>query len=724
MSAPAPPRFQTRPEALIEQILERHPEADVTLLQKAYLYAARMHGGQLRRSGEPFLIHPLEVARIVADLHLDDVTIAAALLHDVIEDCDVTLEDLRREFGREIAQIVAGLTRIKEISFTSPQEEQAENFRKMLVAMAEDIRVLIIKLADRLHNMRTLEYLPRERQIEIARETRDIYAPLANRLGIGRMKNEFEDLCFRYLEPEAYAELARQIPASRKEIDAYIERIKRIVRGDLERAGIPAILQGRLKHMASIHAKMVRRGIPLSQVYDLIALRVITDTPGNCYVVLGLLHARWKPVPQRVRDWIAAPKSNMYQSLHTTVIGPEGRHVEFQIRTHEMHRIAEEGIAAHWKYKEGDKASKSTEAQFMWLRQLLEWQQDVTNNREFMRSVRTDLFEDEVYVFTPKGEVKELPRGATPVDFAYAVHTEVGHHCVGAKVDGRLVPLRQPLSNGVTVEILTSPTQHPRKEWLTFVVSSKARNRIRHYLNQVHKRRAEEIGTELLEKEARRHHLSLTRLKRHPHLKEQLAALGHTNLKSFITAVGAGRQRPEELVRPLVGEGVPKPTLLERVGARLPRRPNRDGVRVRGSDDILVRFARCCSPVHGDPIAGYVTQGQGVSIHHRDCKNFQALAADEQRVVEVEWDRNDPTERPVPLVLYTSDHRGLLARISGAISEMGANIREAKIATSEDGRGRMDFTIDVRDAQQLERIVQRLRQIPDVVSVERQGSPT
>ncbi len=719
MDPPSSQQLQTRPEALIEEILERHPEADVTLLQKAYLYAARMHGGQLRRSGEPFLIHPLEVAKIVADLHLDDVTIAAALLHDTIEDCDATLDDLRHEFGREIAQIVAGLTRIQEISFTSPQEEQAENFRKMLVAMSEDIRVLIIKLADRLHNMRTLEYLPEERQVAIARETRDIYAPLANRLGIGRMKNEFENLCLRFLEPEAYQALIKEIPESRKEIDAYIESVKQIVRADMERAGIPGIIQGRLKHPASIHAKMVRRGIPLAQVYDLIALRMITDTPGNCYVILGLLHARWKPIPQRVRDWIAAPKSNMYQSLHTTVIGPEGRHVEFQIRTHEMHRIAEEGIAAHWKYKEGDKAKKSTEAQFLWLRQLLEWQQDVTNNREFMRSVRTDLFEDEVFVFTPTGEVKELPRGATPVDFAYAVHSEVGHHCVGAKVDGRLVPLRQELTNGVTVEILTSATQHPRKEWLTFVVSSRARNRIRHHLNQEHNRRAEEIGLERLEKEARRHHLSLTRLRRHPKLKESLAELGHSHLKEFITAVGAGRNDPEELVQPLIGEGKARPTLIQRVADKLPRRPATDGVRVRGNDDILVRFARCCSPVHGDPIVGYVTQGQGVSIHHRDCKNFAALAADEARVVEVEWDTRDDTERPVPLVLHTSNHRGMLARVSGAISEVGANIREAKITTSDDGRGRMDFVIDVRDTRQLDKIIHHLRQIPDVERVER-----
>ncbi|NCO57086.1 MAG: GTP pyrophosphokinase [Nitrospirae bacterium CG18_big_fil_WC_8_21_14_2_50_70_55] len=719
MATPQTQRLQTRPEALIEEILERHPEADVTLLQKAYLYAARMHGGQLRRSGEPFLIHPLEVAKIVADLHLDDVTIAAALLHDTIEDCEATIDDLRREFGREIAQIVAGLTRIQEISFTSPQEEQAENFRKMLVAMSEDIRVLIIKLADRLHNMRTLEYLPAERQIEIARETRDIYAPLANRLGIGRMKNEFENLCLRYLEPEAYRSLVEQIPASSKEIDAYIESVKQIVRADMEKAGIPGIIQGRPKNPASIHAKMVRRSIPLSQVYDLIALRVITDTPGNCYVMLGLLHARWKPIPQRVRDWIAAPKSNMYQSLHTTVIGPEGRHVEFQIRTHEMHRIADEGIAAHWKYKEGDKAKKSTEAQFLWLRQLLEWQQDVTNNREFMRSVRTDLFEEEVYVFTPTGEVKELPRGATPVDFAYAVHSEVGHHCVGAKIDGRLIPLRQPLTNGVTVEIVTSPTQHPRKEWLTFVVSSRARNRIRHHLNQEHARRAEEIGLERLETESRLHHLSLTRLRRHPKLKEALAELGHAHLKEYIAAVGAGHGDPAALLHLLLGDQEPRPTLIQRVADKLPRRPATDGVRVRGNDDILIRFARCCSPVHGDPIVGYVTQGQGVSIHHRDCKNFAALTADEARVVKVEWDTHDETERPVPLLLDASDHRGMLARVSGAIAEVGANIREAKVMTSDDGRGHMEFIIDVRNTRQLDKIIHHLRQIPDVERVER-----
>jgi guanosine-3',5'-bis(diphosphate) 3'-pyrophosphohydrolase len=711
-------QLQTRPESLIEQILEKQPAADVTLIQKAYLYAAKMHGSQVRRSGEPYLIHPLEVAHILADLHMDDVTIAAGLLHDTIEDCACTLDDLRREFGHEIGQIVAGLTRIEGISFASPMEEQAENFRKMLVAMSEDIRVLIIKLADRLHNMRTLDHLDEERRVAIARETKDIYAPLANRLGIGRIKNEFEDLCLKYLEPEAYETLIRDVPASQKGVEQYIDGIKKTVRAEMERAGIPGIIKGRLKHLASIHAKMVRRGIPLSQIYDLIALRIITDTPGNCYVLLGLLHARWKPIPTRVRDWIAAPKSNLYQSLHTTVIGPEGRHVEFQIRTHEMDRVAEEGIAAHWKYKERGRTKKNTETQFMWLRQLLDWQQDLSNS-EFMQSVRTDLFDEEVYVFTPRGEVKELPRGATPLDFAYSVHSAIGDHCVGAKVDGRMVSLREPLTNGVTVEIVTSPTQHPRKEWLAFVVSAKARNRIRSWLNKQHRARAREIGLERLEKEVKRQHTTVGKIKRHPDLGDALSALHHADFDSFLTAVGTGRQGPESLIHRLLGEETEAPTLVQRVIEKLPLRRASEGVRVRGSDDILVRFARCCSPVHGDPIAGYVTQGQGVSIHHRDCANFAALATSQQRVVEVEWDAKDETERPVPLVLFTADSRGLLAKISSVIAELGANIREAGVATTGDGRGRMDFVVDVRDVRQLDRIIQQIRQVPGVESVSR-----
>jgi len=711
-------QLQTRPESLIEQILEKQPGADVVLIQKAYLYAAKMHGRQMRRSGEPYLIHPLEVAHILADLHMDDVTIAAGLLHDTIEDCPCTLDDLRREFGHEIGQIVAGLTRIEGISFASPMEEQAENFRKMLVAMSEDIRVLIIKLADRLHNMRTLDHLDEHRRVAIARETKDIYAPLANRLGIGRIKNEFEDLCLKYLEPDAYQTLITDVPASQKGVEQYIDGIKRTVRAEMERAGIPGIIKGRLKHLASIHAKMVRRGIPLAQVYDLIALRIITDTPGNCYVLLGLLHARWKPIPTRVRDWIAAPKSNLYQSLHTTVIGPEGRHVEFQIRTHEMDRVAEEGIAAHWKYKERGKTKKNTETQFMWLRQLLDWQQDLSNN-EFMQSVRTDLFDEEVYVFTPRGEVKELPRGSTPLDFAYSVHSAVGDHCVGAKVDGRMVSLREPLTNGVTVEIVTSPTQHPRKEWLTFVVSAKARNRIRNWLNKEHRTRAREIGLERLEKEAKRHHTTLAKIKHHPDLTAALSSLHHADYDSFLTAIGTGRQGPESLLRRLFGDGAEAPTLVQRVIEKLPLRRTPEGVRVRGSDDILVRFARCCSPVHGDPIAGYVTQGQGVSIHHRDCANFAALATSQQRVVEVEWDAKDDTERPVPLVLFTADSRGLLAKISSVIAELGANIREAGVTTTGDGRGRMDFVVDVRNLRQLDRIIQQIRQVPGVESVSR-----
>jgi GTP pyrophosphokinase len=718
MPSTASYQLQTRPESLIEQILEKQPGADVILIQKAYLYAAKMHGRQMRRSGEPYLIHPLEVAHILADLHMDDVTIAAGLLHDTIEDCPCTLDDLRREFGHEIGQIVAGLTRIEGISFASPMEEQAENFRKMLVAMSEDIRVLIIKLADRLHNMRTLDHLDEERRVAIARETKDIYAPLANRLGIGRIKNEFEDLCLKYLEPEAYRTLVTDVPASQKGVEQYIDGIKKTVRAEMERAGIPGIIKGRLKHLASIHAKMVRRGIPLGQVYDLIALRIITDTPGNCYVLLGLLHARWKPIPTRVRDWIAAPKSNLYQSLHTTVIGPEGRHVEFQIRTHEMDRVAEEGIAAHWKYKERGKTKKNTETQFMWLRQLLDWQQDLSNN-EFMQSVRTDLFDEEVYVFTPRGEVKELPRGSTPLDFAYSVHSAVGDHCVGAKVDGRMVSLREPLTNGVTVEIVTSPTQHPRKEWLTFVVSAKARNRIRNWLNKEHRTRAREIGLERLEKEAKRQHTTLGKIKHHPDLAGALSSLHHADFDSFLTAIGTGRQGPESLLHRLFGDEAKSPTLVQRVIEKLPLRRTPEGVRVRGSDDILVRFARCCSPVHGDPIAGYVTQGQGVSIHHRDCANFAALATSQQRVVEVEWDAKDDTERPVPLVLFTADSRGLLAKISSVIAEMGANIREAGVATTGDGRGRMDFVVDVRNLRQLDRIIQQIRQVPGVESVTR-----
>ncbi len=723
-----------RPLLRLNDILDRvsgyHPDPDLDVIKKAYVYSAKVHQGQIRKSGEPYLIHPLEVAGILAEMRLDEASVVTGLLHDTIEDTLATKEEIAELFGPEIAELVDGVTKLSQFTAGNTQEEkQAENFRKMVVAMAKDIRVLLVKLADRTHNMRTLEHMSPEKQERIARETLDIYAPLSNRLGIQWLKAELEDLSFKYLRPTDHADLVRKVEERAQERDRFIAEVVGIIREKLGGASIPGEVYGRVKHLYSIFRKMQVQNIDFEQIHDVIAFRVIVANVAHCYETLGLIHSLWKPVPGRFKDFIAIPKPNMYQSLHTTIIGPRAERIEIQIRTEEMHKIAEEGVAAHWAYKEGKHGagtpSAKDAAKFGWLRQLLEWQRDLTDPKEFLDTVKVDLFADEVFVFTPKGDVKSLPRGATPLDFAYAVHTEVGEHTVGAKVDGKIVPLRYTLKNGDTIEVLTAPTSHPSKDWLTYVKTSRAQTRIRSFIRQEEHKRSLEIGREVAERELRRYGLSLSRLTRGGELDKAAATLGYKRGDDVLVALGYGKVAPAQLLQQLLppeklaqappAEG-PTSRLTE-IFRKVARRPT-GGVRISGIDDVLVRYGKCCNPVPGDDIVGFITRGRGVTVHTHACD--RSLALDPLRRVDVTWDTNaGAVKRPVSIRVMTDDRPGVLAQISKTISEAGMNISQATCRTTGIGRAVNTFEMAIGDLKQLRGVMRAIEAIDGVLSVER-----
>jgi GTP pyrophosphokinase len=710
----------TQLQTLIEEIPKYQPGADLDLLARAYRFSEQSHKGQQRASGEPYLSHPLEVAGLLVNFKMDVTTVTAGLLHDVLEDTDATKSDLQREFGVEIAELVDGVTKIGKLAFSSREERQAESFRKMLVAMARDLRVLMIKLADRLHNMRTLDFLPQDKGRKIAQETLDIYAPLAHRLGMAKVKAELEDLALRVLNPEDYQDLMRKVAKRRLEREAEINQLIAILRDKLGEVGIESRIAGRPKHFYSIWKKMHEGGREFDEIYDLTAVRVLTDSVRDCYGALGVVHSLWKPVPGRFKDFIALPKVNMYQSLHTTVIGPKGDPVEIQIRTLEMHRIAEEGIAAHWLYKEKKSDRDKFDAAFTWLRQLLESQKEMNDPREFLDTVRLDLFPDEVYVFTPKGDVKSLPEGSTPIDFAYSVHTDVGHHCVGAKVNGKLVALRYTLRQGDIVEVVTSPTQHPSRDWLKIVKSTRARSKINQWLKVEERVRSLALGRELFEREAKKYRLSPSTLLASDEMKKVITELGFPSVDDLLASIGYGKNSVQQVLGKLAPAVVHEAdTGPESKAAKVAKRSD-GAVRIRGVDDLLVRFGKCCSPVPGDGIVGFITRGRGLTVHARDCLTVVKNVLDKERFVAVEWDGGESTKRPVKIAVYIGrDRPGLLAEITGAISSRQGNITKAEVTVTEDRRGLNHFEVEVDDLRQLQDIMQAIRDVKDVINVER-----
>jgi GTP pyrophosphokinase len=713
-------------EDLTEKVRAANPDADTELLRRAYVFSAYEHKGQVRRSGEPYLVHPLEVAAILADLRLDPVAIAAGLLHDIVEDTPNTIEKVRELFGEEVAHVVEGVTKLSALQFSSSEERQAESFRKMLLAMVDDIRVILVKLADRLHNMRTLHHLPEERRAQIAQETRDIYSPIAHRLGMSKLKNELEELAFRHIEPAAYQALHVQVEAKRRATEGLIDELRTRLMEKLEEAQIPVVaLDGRIKRLWSIHQKLQRQKIPLDEVYDFIALRIVTQTVKDCYGVLGIIHQMWSPVAGRFKDFIAMPRPNGYQSLHTSVVGERGLPFEVQIRTEEMHRIAEEGIAAHWKYKEGRVGAERDEQYFHWLRQLLESQQEVRDPQEFMQNLRIELYPEEVYIFTPKGEVKSLPRGATPVDFAYFVHTDVGHRCVGARVNGRMVPLRTRLANGDIVEILTQPDHKPSRDWLNFVGTSRARNKVRHFLHAEEKARSLELGRRLFDKEARRFNVDKALVG-----DEALAKIaneyGTQKVDDLLAAIGYGRIMARTVLGRLVGQDALREKAPDGAIASVFKKVLGTGgdskIKVRGVEDLMVFRARCCNPIRGERIVGYITRGKGVSVHSATCPNVVNLLYDPDRRIDVEWDKGaDGSPYTVRLRISVEDRRGILADVSSRIAKINTNIRDVEATVGADHRGSIRMTVEINDVKHLEKVMKSIKNIEGVLAVERSG---
>jgi GTP pyrophosphokinase len=710
-------------EDLVEKVRAYNPDADVELLRRAYVFSAFEHKGQVRHSGEPYLVHPLEVADVLADMKLDVVAIAAGLLHDIVEDTQTPIERITELFGIDVAHVVEGVTKLGAIPFSSSEERQAENFRKMLLAMVDDIRVILVKLADRLHNMRTLHHLPEERRIKIAQETRDIYAPIANRLGMSKIKNELEDLAFKYLEPKSYEGLRQRVESRRRVTQGMIEQLTKTISAKLAEAQVPIIqIDGRIKRLFSIHQKLKRQKIDLEQVYDLVALRIVTHSIRDCYAALGIIHQTWSPVPGRIKDFIAMPRPNGYQSLHTSVVSERGFPFEVQIRTAEQHRIAEEGIAAHWKYKEGRVGATRDEHHFLWLRQLLEWQQEVRDPQEFLQNLKIELYPEEVYIFTPKGEVKSLPRDATPVDFAYAIHTDVGHQCVGARVNGKMVPLRTRLRNGDIVEIVTAPGHKPSRDWLNFAATSRARSKIKQFIHSEEKERSLEIGRKLFDKEAKRFGLSLKTLTDPATLNRVVAECGLQKADELFAAIGYGKLS----ARTVLGRFVPQEELKEAPDsgglASVVRRvlgTGEDKIKVRGIDDLMVFRARCCNPIRGEAIVGYITRGKGVSVHSATCSNVVNLLYDPERRIDVEWDKGaDTAPYTVRLHIHVEDRKGILADVSAKIAGINTNIRNVE-ATVDDQVGRIDMTVEISDVKHLQKVIKSLRSIAGVVNVER-----
>ena len=713
-------------EDLLEKVRAYSPDADVELLRRAYVFSAFEHRGQVRHSGEPYLIHPLAVADFLADMKLDAVAIAAGLLHDVVEDTLTSIDRIKELFGPEVAHVVEGVTKISAIPFSSSEERQAENFRKMLLAMVDDIRVILVKLADRLHNMRTLNHLPEERRIKIAQETRDIYAPIANRLGMSKVKNELEELSFRYLEPQAYEALRVSVDAKRRATEGLIEQLKKTIAGTLAEAQVPVIeIDGRIKRLWSIHQKLGRQKIELEQVYDFIALRIVTESVKDCYAALGIIHQTWSPVPGRIKDFIAMPRPNGYQSLHTSVISREGMPFEVQIRTIEMHRRAEEGIAAHWKYKEGRIGDQRDERYFQWMRELLEYQQEVRDPQEFINNLKIDLYPEEVYTFTPKGQVKAFPRGATPIDFAYSIHTDVGRQCVGARINGKMVPLRSRLKNGDIVEIITSAGHKPSRDWLNFVVTSHARYEIKHFIRVEEKVRARDLGRKVFEKEARRYDLNPKTLVESDAFKSVLDEFGGHKPDDVFAAIGYGKLSPKQVLAKLVPidslrekapEGVVRAAVKRVLGT------GEEKIKVRGFDDLMVFRARCCNPIRGEKIVGYITRGKGVSVHSATCSNVVNLLYDPERRIDVEWDKGDAVAHyTVKLTMEVEDRKGVLAAVSAKIAGINTNIKNMEAHTGHDQHARIDMTVEISDMKHLEKVMKSLRAVDGVIDVERAG---
>jgi GTP diphosphokinase / guanosine-3',5'-bis(diphosphate) 3'-diphosphatase len=716
-------------EDLLEKVRAYSPDADVELLRRAYVFSAFEHRGQVRHSGEPYLIHPLAVADFLADMKLDAVAIAAGLLHDVVEDTLTTVERIRELFGPEVAHVVEGVTKISAIPFSSSEERQAENFRKMLLAMVDDIRVIIVKLGDRLHNMRTLNHLPDERRIKIAQETRDIYAPIANRLGMSKVKNELEELSFRYLDPQAYEALRARVDAKRRATEGLIEQLRKTITAKLADAQVPVTqIDGRIKRLWSIHQKLQRQRVELEQVYDFIAMRVIVESVKDCYAALGIIHQTWSPVPGRIKDFIAMPRPNGYQSLHTSVISEHGMPFEVQIRTVEMHRMAEEGIAAHWKYKEGRVGDRRDDRYFEWMRQLLEYQQEVRDPQEFIQNLKVELYPEEVYTFTPKGLVKAFPRGATPIDFAYAIHSDVGHQCVGARVNGKMVPLRTHLKNGDIVEIVTQTGHKPSRDWLNFVATSHARYKIKHLIRLEEKARSTELGKRLFEKEARRYDVNPKTIAEGDAWNKALADVGAQKGDDVFALIGYGKLAAKHLL----GKLVPPDKLRERppegpVTAAVKRvlGAGEEKIKVKGFDDLMVFRARCCNPIRGEKIVGYITRGKGVSVHSATCPNVVNLLYDPERRIEVEWDKSTGTDvaarYTVKLTMEVEDRKGLLAAVSAKIADINTNIRNLEARPAEDQRSRIDMTVEISDLKHLEKVIKSVKGVEGVLTVQRAG---
>jgi GTP diphosphokinase / guanosine-3',5'-bis(diphosphate) 3'-diphosphatase len=710
---------------LTDKVRKNRPGDDFDLLRRAYEFAAEQHKGQTRLSGEPYLSHPVEVAHLLADMKLDVTSLCAALLHDVVEDTRIPLEIIAEHFGPDVARLVEGVTKISKLDLLAPEDRQAENVRKMLLAMVNDVRVVMVKLADRLHNMRTLEFLASDRQQRIARETLDIYAPVANRLGMGLIRGELEDLAFRYLEPEAFLELQKKVASKQKVFDKFLREVQDVIREKLVESSVPAEVQGRIKRLYSLHLKIQKQQRTLDQVYDLLAVRVVTDTVKNCYAALGVIHQIWRPVPGRFKDYIAMPRPNLYQSLHTAVIH-SGQPFEVQIRTQEMHRIADQGVAAHWKYKDGAAreapASSADDQRIIWMRHLIEWVQEMQEPSEFLSTLRVDLYPEEVYTFTPKGRVVVLPRGATPVDFAYAVHTEVGHQCAGAKVNGEMVPLRHALANGDVVEIVAQKGHTPSRDWLSFVHTSRARSKIRQWINLHERAQATDVGRRLLEKEARQAGVSLKKIADED-WQRVASEYGCSRLEDLHADLGYGKWSARQVLAKATGQ-----TLVEtpedkqpKLASSVKRMLGTDeaAIVVRGHGDLMVYRSKCCNPIPGDDIIGYVTRGRGIAVHSKSCPNVENLLYEAERRIPVEWAESTQATFPVRLRIFTEDRPGMLAAITSIISETGANIRSFESGGDDNTRARIEVALDVRDRKQVEHIISGIKRIPGVFDIER-----
>ena len=720
---------------VIKKMKINRKKTNVALIQKAYKFAEEHHRGQKRLSGEDYIIHPLNVAYILADLQLDDATICAALLHDVVEDTDVTNEDIIKNFGKEIAEMVAGVTKLGKIQYVTIEEEQVENYRKMFLAMGKDIRVILIKLADRLHNMRTLSNLKRDRQIANAKETMDLYAPLANRLGIYSLKWELEDLGFRYLYPEEYRELVLSIEKKREERIEFINKIMEEIQVALKKQKIVAEVTGRAKHLYSIYRKMQRDNITIDQVYDLFALRIIVNSVKDCYAALGVVHDLYTPMPGRFKDYIAVPKPNMYQSIHNTLIGPKGTPFEVQVRTWDMHRVAEYGIAAHWAYKEANRFKKSNvvveEDKLSWLRETLEWQKDMQDPTEFLRTLKTELFEDEVYVFTPKGEIKTLPRDATPIDFAYSIHAEVGHRMVGCKVNSKMMPIVTKLKSGDIVEIITSDTaKGPSRDWLKIVKSSNAKTRIQQWFKKTEREENIEKGKDILDKEIKKIGMLHSDLFKPEWIQVALNRYNYNSVEDMYASIGFGGISPNKIITRLLEEYKKEheeETIEEKIQELVTEKPSKrkapkSGVIVKGIDNCLVKFSKCCNPVPGDDIIGYVTKGRGVSVHRKDCSNLKDLLSEEERIIEVEWyDETNKAEYNVDIEILANDRTGLLSDVVKEITNQKINIMGVTTRTSKDRIATINTTLEVQNIEQLNQVIKQIRKVDSVYEVTRKN---